>query len=54
MMSMWSELQGLLALGKFRNAGQICISPTRFYVHERVFESFVQHFTARVTGAAPG
>ena len=37
----------LLALGKFRNAGQVCISPTRFFVHERVFESFVQHFAAR-------
>ena len=42
------RVAGVLALGKFRNAGQICISPTRFYVHERVFESFVAHFTARV------
>jgi len=37
----------LLAVGKFRNAGQICISPTRFYVHERIFDAFVEHFTAR-------
>ncbi len=41
------RVAGLLALGKFKNAGQVCISPTRFFVHERVFESFVQHFTAR-------
>ncbi|OLL29263.1 NAD-dependent succinate-semialdehyde dehydrogenase [Burkholderia sp. SRS-W-2-2016] len=28
----------LAALGKFRNAGQVCASPTRFYVHESIFE----------------
>lgn len=29
------------ALAKFRNAGQVCTSPSRFYVHERVAESFI-------------
>lgn len=29
---------------KFRNAGQVCTSPTRFYVHERVYERFVKSF----------
>src|SRR5262245_45366530 len=27
--------------GKFRNAGQVCISPTRFFVQEPVFERFL-------------
>lgn len=36
----------LLAAAKFRNAGQVCISPTRFLVHEAVFDQFVNKFTA--------
>jgi succinate-semialdehyde dehydrogenase/glutarate-semialdehyde dehydrogenase len=30
---------------KYRNAGQVCISPTRFYVQKNVYKSFVQSFT---------
>jgi len=30
---------------KFRNAGQVCISPTRFFVHEKVYDKFVSKFT---------
>ena len=33
------------AAGKFRNAGQVCVSPTRFYVHEAIHDRFVQTFT---------
>ena len=29
---------------KFRNAGQVCLSPSRFYVHERILQAFVEHF----------
>lgn len=29
---------------KFRNAGQVCISPTRFYVQEGVYDRFVAGF----------
>ncbi len=29
---------------KFRNAGQVCLSPSRFYVHERILPAFVEHF----------
>lgn len=33
-------------LGKFRNAGQVCVSPTRFLVHRRHKDAFVAHFVA--------
>ena len=29
---------------KFRNCGQVCISPTRFYVHEARYEAFAARF----------
>src|SRR5437016_14120696 len=30
---------------KYRNAGQVCISPTRFYVQENVYDRFLKRFT---------
>ena len=35
----WAAQQGVMA--KFRNNGQVCISPTRFYVEQPAFEDFV-------------
>ena len=29
---------------KFRNAGQVCVSPTRFYIHEKAYDRFVARF----------
>ena len=37
---------------KFRNAGQVCVSPTRFYVEEPVYQAFLDGFAAR-TRALP-
>jgi succinate-semialdehyde dehydrogenase/glutarate-semialdehyde dehydrogenase len=39
---------------KFRNAGQVCTSPTRFYVHERVYERFAQAFAEATRGLRVG
>lgn len=33
---------------KFRNAGQVCTSPTRFYIHESLYDRFVEGFAQRV------
>jgi len=42
------------AAGKYRNAGQVCISPTRFYVHETVHDRFVKRFTEAAKGLTLG
>ena len=34
----------LLATAKYRNAGQVCVSPTRVLVQERVYDQFVEGF----------
>ena len=39
----------ILVPGKFRNAGQICVSPTRFYVQESVYRRFAEGFAQRAS-----
>lgn len=39
---------------KYRNAGQICIAPTRFYVHESVHDAFVQKLAAHASSIRIG
>jgi succinate-semialdehyde dehydrogenase/glutarate-semialdehyde dehydrogenase len=49
-----------LVNAKFRNAGQVCTSPTRFYVSRAIYEEFLAAFvdrTSRISvgnGAEPG
>ncbi len=37
----------LLSGAKFRNAGQVCIAPTRFYVQDGAYAKFVEAFLAQ-------
>ncbi len=40
--------------GKYRNAGQVCVSPTRFIVEESVFEQFRDGFVERAKALKVG
>ena len=44
----------LSAVSKFRNAGQVCVSPTRFYVHEAIYDKFAAGFAARAKSWSVG
>jgi succinate-semialdehyde dehydrogenase/glutarate-semialdehyde dehydrogenase len=39
---------------KYRNSGQVCISPTRFYVQEQVYDRFLARFTEYAKGLKLG
>jgi succinate-semialdehyde dehydrogenase/glutarate-semialdehyde dehydrogenase len=39
---------------KFRNAGQVCVSPTRFYVQEGVYDRFVADFVGKTQALKVG
>jgi succinate-semialdehyde dehydrogenase/glutarate-semialdehyde dehydrogenase len=37
-----------------RNAGQVCTSPTRFFVHESIFEAYTETFVRRAAQTVVG
>src|SRR5690242_13620181 len=43
-----------IAAFKYRNAGQVCISPTRFYVQEGVYKKFLTRFSDYAKGLKLG
>jgi len=44
----------LLVTSKSRNAGQVCVSPTRFYVQEGIYERFTRAFADRFAALPVG
>jgi succinate-semialdehyde dehydrogenase/glutarate-semialdehyde dehydrogenase len=42
------------AIGKSRNAGQVCVSPTRFFVEEAIYERFTTAFTEKAASLKVG
>jgi succinate-semialdehyde dehydrogenase/glutarate-semialdehyde dehydrogenase len=44
----------ILSANKFRNAGQVCVAPTRFLVHDSVYRNFVDGFVAAAEGIKVG
>ncbi|WP_114521984.1 NAD-dependent succinate-semialdehyde dehydrogenase [Altererythrobacter sp. ZODW24] len=39
---------------KFRNAGQVCVSPTRFYVQDSIYDRFIDGFAERTKAVTTG
>jgi len=48
-----AAVDGLMR-GKFRNSGQTCVSPNRVYVHDSVYQSFVEQLTFAVEALRVG
>jgi succinate-semialdehyde dehydrogenase / glutarate-semialdehyde dehydrogenase len=44
----------MMVTGKYRNAGQVCVSPTRFYVQRSLYGEFVEQFSARAAALKVG
>ncbi len=42
------------AVRKMRNAGQVCTSPTRFFVHDSIFEKYTEIFVRRAAATVVG
>ena len=42
------------AVRKMRNAGQVCTSPTRFFVHESIFDAYTETFVRRAAATVVG
>ncbi|MBN9260229.1 MAG: NAD-dependent succinate-semialdehyde dehydrogenase [Hyphomicrobium sp.] len=41
-------------IGKSRNAGQVCVSPTRFFVHEKNYQAFLATFAEKAKALKVG
>lgn len=39
---------------KYRNAGQVCVSPTRFFIHESIFDRFASAFAEHAANIRVG
>lgn len=48
----WAATQ--LAAYKGRNAGQVCVSPSRFYVHDAIYAKFMDRFVAAYSALKVG
>ncbi|MFY8048572.1 MAG: NAD-dependent succinate-semialdehyde dehydrogenase, partial [Erythrobacter sp.] len=49
-----AKVLDMLVAQKFRNAGQVCVSPTRFYVQEGIYDAFLAGFAERTAALKVG
>jgi len=48
------ELAKVAAIARFRNNGQVCVAPQRFYVHKNIYEQFAESVTKYVSNLKVG
>jgi succinate-semialdehyde dehydrogenase/glutarate-semialdehyde dehydrogenase len=48
------QVANLAVIGKFRNNGQVCIAPSRFYIHKDVSKKFTEAAVARAKSIKMG
>lgn len=48
------EVVPVLVGAKYRNAGQVCIAPSRFFVQDAVYDQFVERFAERAAAIPVG
>jgi len=48
------QVLDMCATAKCRNGGQVCVSPTRYFIHASIFDKFVEGFTARINKVKVG
>jgi succinate-semialdehyde dehydrogenase/glutarate-semialdehyde dehydrogenase len=44
----------MLAKLKIRNAGQVCVSPSRFYIQSKIYDRFADRFTKTISSISVG
>ena len=49
-----AQVLDTMVASKFRNAGQVCVSPTRFIVQRRIYQRFRDEFAARARALRVG
>ncbi len=50
----YERSMAMLKAGKFRNAGQVCVSPARFFVHESIADRFARDMADHADGLKLG
>lgn len=48
------QVLDMCATAKCRNGGQVCVSPTRYYIHASIYEKFVKGFVERINKVKVG
>ena len=48
-----AAVEGAIA-SKFRNSGQTCVCANRFYIHEKIYDQFVDKFSAAISALVLG